>query len=669
MAASPLQEAPPAILVPQEPAAPAKLEPEKFVCARAHEPQSVPREELDELMRKELSGDGGPQRLLQDLFPATKKKMFADIIRQMVPPGVDTDYFDRHMVPAVQELRAPGEGVQVVELLCLGYDTCCSLKPMVATHKALQLWGEYLVDGFITHDNPLLITQPQELCAAPGSPATCMDNWCHEADNQAMSIFSLGYVKGLARSVTALAVIAVSYKHNIDLQGTHPKLWESLRRVYIVKELGTENTLHVLMRAAKLSVRGSIRKPFNCLEWTICMRKLKNEIDDTSIITRWNSLASSEHKLHGRKHQSVACLLKLPDSVLERYLTHVQDHGWDHTCWNEDVLGEKRIHVGFKHGANTAAWSRRTIVSEASELMMIEHCEKLWEDTPGVLRRKFTKDMVINVSAVAAFIESCVQDLRAMGLDPASVEKSRAPFLQNDLNFTLEVQKAMQDKSPDFCVDSILYFKGLIQNYQDSTVADASSKKGRLISDALIIERKRFDIDMEAVTCDLHLVHMFRRKLEDREAHLYHTKLSWRSQRQQQARDIASQVLKKSCYFFTSEDKPAQIMKHIQEWHKKMANQVMLKNAKDLHFLVVMNWIAPSTIPSEHQRLHAMLTSLILNTVDPSDNLGVLIMPQWTYQRGQLYKQESLCLQNLANKKPELGPQICDHPRCPDGQA
>ncbi len=55
-----------------------------------------------------------------------------------------------------------------------------------------------------------------------------MNNWRHEADNPAMSIFSLGFVKGLSRSVAALAVVAVAYKHNIDLQGTHPILGRAL---------------------------------------------------------------------------------------------------------------------------------------------------------------------------------------------------------------------------------------------------------------------------------------------------------------------------------------------------------------------------------------------------------------------------------------------------------
>ncbi len=85
-----------------------------------------------------------------------------------------------------------------------------------------------------------------------------------------------------------------------------------------------------------------------------------------------------------------------------------------------------------------------------------------------------------------------------------------------------------------------------------------------------------------------------------------------------------------------------------------MVNNLMLKTAKDLHFLVMVNWIATSTIPAENQRLHATLTSLILNSVEASDHLGVLSMPQWTYMKRQLYKQESLCLQSLANNNLNL---------------
>ena len=112
--------------------------------------------------------------------------------------------------------------------------------------------------------------------------------------------------------------------------------------------------------------------------------------------------------------------------------------------------------------------ARRTTVTEASEKLMAQHCYCVFEGM--FARRKFTKDFVVNISALAAFVDSCVEDLRGLGLSLAAseVEAAVMPFVQNDMNFMLEISSAQQEKKVDFKVTDISYYKQMVQVFADA---------------------------------------------------------------------------------------------------------------------------------------------------------------------------------------------------------
>ena len=252
----------------------------------------------DELERKmeEIFDTTCPDIYLRQLYDTPEKlKSFAIYLRSALPPRADINYYHKKNIPVAPVDRRPGEGVYCVELLCCGFAQECSLKPSVSTKVAKQLIGEYAKDGFITVDEPLRITQPVNLNANAGSELSCMPDWAHTDENPAMSIFSLGYVKGMARTTTALAWMAFCHQQNIDISLTNPTLYESLRMVYVLHEEGSEDKVTALINAAKLSTRGSIRKPYNVLEWTASLLVLKGENqEEDKIIKHWNRVCSCD---------------------------------------------------------------------------------------------------------------------------------------------------------------------------------------------------------------------------------------------------------------------------------------------------------------------------------------------------------------------------------------
>jgi hypothetical protein len=355
---------------------------------------SLDSDQFGAVLSKELETAGSPALWLQNHYTPDQRMNFALALRAMLPLQDDIEYFDRKDIPSVPEERRPGVGVTSVELLTCGFDKCCSFKPGVSKAVAKQLLGEYLVDGFVTADDPLRIRQPVDLRPTPGAAETTMSNWLNLPEDLPTSIFSLAYIKGMARSSMALFVAGVCLEKNIDLKASNLTLWNSLRVVWVVHE-AVGSDINVVMRSAKLSVRGSIRRPYNCIEWAVCLRHLKKYSEESSVVKTWNKQASSDQKLQGRKYSAVNMMLTLSTEILDAYINDVQSWGWENTWMHEDALGEKKLHVGAQHGCHTAEWGRRLRVTVNSELLMIKHCNGRHVETPATLRKKIPKESII----------------------------------------------------------------------------------------------------------------------------------------------------------------------------------------------------------------------------------------------------------------------------------
>ena len=420
--------------------------------------------------------------------------------------------------------------------------------------------------------------------------------------------------------------------------------------MHVKLDANTESKKDQLLRAAKLSIRGSIRKPYNCIEWASILRLLEKteKIDGSNLIKHWNTVSAGEHKLQGRKYTCVNALLKLSEDLLQAYLTHVQEMGFDGCAWTEEVLAERKIHVGHRHGSNTTAWSRRTLVTERSEYWMILFCQAMYLDAPRETRRKLSKDTVIDASCTAAFLDSCMDDLRSAGVtEQLHLEAAITPFLNNDVGFLLELNCAMAEKKPTFAVTEISSFKKIIAAATSST-ASSLSAAGRPTTDASMLAKKQFELDVETLNVDAEVVCMFAKKLEDQELHLYHTKLQHVEQRESKATKMAESICKSHTQIVFS-DKAVDVLQSYELWEKNMMREGLMKDPQQVNCIVVLNWVAMNLYSGGQLAQHSHLSSIFLSQSN-RDHLGVVIMPQWTYSSGQLFKQEQQCFQLLSNR-------------------
>jgi len=75
----------------------------------------------------------------------------------------------------------------------------------------------------------------------------------------------------------------------------------------------------------------------------------------------------------------------------------------------------------------------------------------------------------------------------------------------------------------------------------------------------------------------------------------------------------------------------------------------LMTDPQQVNCIVVLNWVAMNLYSGVQLAQHSHLSSIFLSQSN-RDHLGVVIMPQWTYSSGQLFKQEQQAFQLLSNK-------------------
>ena len=92
-----------------------------------------------------------------------------------------------------------------VRLVCLGFDKTCSLKPPPGRHLFGLIVEQILLDGFVSSSEPVLVSQSRTMDAD-------LPQFCD------LGTFSLGYIKGMARVSSLMAVLRKVFKDDVDLQ-------------------------------------------------------------------------------------------------------------------------------------------------------------------------------------------------------------------------------------------------------------------------------------------------------------------------------------------------------------------------------------------------------------------------------------------------------------------
>ena len=227
-------------------------------------------------------------------------------------PELDNVYYSHKGLDPVQEGDEGTATGSIVHVAALGFDEACSVKPPCGSDLCGKLQAQYVVEGFVTSSQPLLVTHTPD---QPFPPSGLQAPWgC--ATVECIAPFSLGYVKGYARSASLLMLL-----HRImqlGLQGELSELFRASVRQIHVHKAACASKVDEALANMKLSARGSLRQANNTIQTVLMLQKLfqVGGLTDASVfIKRWNTMSSRAFQISGRRATALKLLFDVCPKV------------------------------------------------------------------------------------------------------------------------------------------------------------------------------------------------------------------------------------------------------------------------------------------------------------------------------------------------------------------
>ena len=151
----------------------------------------------------------------------------------------------------------------------------------------LDLVPFILVDGFLSHRQAVLVTQPRGLMDPTVSGTVCP--------------WSLAYFKGQTRCLTLLAVLQIFWDDGCaseTIDSHFPKFLASVAAVAVYHVPQTSLVSNILVNA-RLSAREGVRKAWSIAQWAAALMNLQSKrgsVDVNGCIQRWHSTAHGPYR-------------------------------------------------------------------------------------------------------------------------------------------------------------------------------------------------------------------------------------------------------------------------------------------------------------------------------------------------------------------------------------
>ena len=153
-----------------------------------------------------------------------------------------------------------------LHLTKFGWADYCPLKTPAGTDTFERIIGEVLQDGVVTAGEPLLVVQTRAPASYEGLPS-------FGSSTYPLPTCSRAYVKGMARISSIISLLYWRWEQNFNLREPHPKLYDSVRAVY-VHHIEKHSKVEEALSNMKLSARGNIRKATNVIQIAMIVKNL-----------------------------------------------------------------------------------------------------------------------------------------------------------------------------------------------------------------------------------------------------------------------------------------------------------------------------------------------------------------------------------------------------------
>ena len=304
-------------------------------------------DQMQAAMQRLVKEWGGPAQYLQaHLNGIPAKNEFARWLFKTFPLADDT-LFQNHMnIDAVDDETRTSKAALCYHVAALGYDEKCSIRPPPEAVTCLLLADQYLVDGFITSSDPLLILPKPEL----GVDTDLVRLWVPPAGESVLGVQTVGYLKGMARTTTLLSMLHLVMIDDLPLATLNPKLFSSVLRIR-AHFMPQRSRVDEALKNMKISTRGSIRKGPNLFTIVGIINNLSTVgyTDYPAFMKSWNAQSGKSFEVKGQKAVSLKLILEMmPTSVLEMIMRHISKLGFVNSCISDDNMSSKKTYPGYQ---------------------------------------------------------------------------------------------------------------------------------------------------------------------------------------------------------------------------------------------------------------------------------------------------------------------------------
>ena len=574
---------------------------------------------------------GGVQQYLQhELETETAKANFLAYLDTMLPESPSMAYTVSHPIPHTTDGQEHMSLPHALKLKYIAFHSGASLQPAPEVSGSKKLLHRVITEGFITSSEPLLITTTKlGVTEGPIVP------------------FSLHCVKGMCRALTMMAYILWCQHNRSDRIDAHVL---ATCNVIYARNLKFSDAGSEIIYAYKLAHRATVRRAPHLLAWVHTLKKLQTHtsVTPTEMIRRWNATAVKEEKLTGQKQVVLKQVLSMPPSVLAPIADCVSQLGWENSWCSNDNLSSKKWMVGATFKSQrcppSSPWATWGLVTQKCLALAANN---LWSRTLHQSgKAKPTKQMVESI------LEACTLALHLFE-ESARNHSSLQPYLESDFldkvskadpTIEIELQTAIAQKDDNYTVRDNPTVACILNSHASLLGITPRCDDASLSHDADALDDAAFALLMQQTAYEQKTVRVWYSKMRAHEAAFHHQAAAWKNTIFKQNSEFACEHLKKKTivHSFPETHPGAFAMTKYKDLTKRLMQQLKI-TANELVTIAVVNWTAPSLIPSHVQSAQIALMGSIL-AENASSNVCLALMPTHSYKGYKLYEADyALC--------------------------
>ncbi|CAE7275539.1 unnamed protein product [Symbiodinium sp. CCMP2592] len=581
-------------------------------------------------------GCGNPGKLLREFFASdTARAEFGAWLDEQIGEDAAVAYTkcaaDWKQVSISREDEAQP---MFLPASLFAYDNCSTAGP-VMLHKSKLMAEHILKDGFVSHSEPLFVLPP--------------DKDCIPAATGILPKFSVTYVKGQSRMVTALAILAVMKRDGMELREAAPLLWKSLQRIQC-KSIECSDAQEQLHRfyGFKISSRGSLREAPTAVTWVHALLNLQKtgRYDCQNVLTAWNSRSVKADQVTGGKYMSVKNLLDLPDKARGVVMDTASRLGFKSCPFSDDNLSSKKLVPGFLFRCppklKNSKWPKMSTVTAESTALCLESAVSSFEASP--LRKRLSKSDLEERLEMCTLAVGLRDDLvqSVAGIEGLLAEKWMSRVRKGDGVIEMELCTALRNKTETFGPRDIPSLSKLIDqcsNKSAGLAADSTATAESLDLAARDLAKKQFECLLSETKHDQQVFEIYLQNRANHTVNVQGIAVQYQKKLSDEARAAVEKWWDKHVTtYIWAEDEAAAGMQLL--WQYKQSKQDLLKVT-----VSVQNLISPCLVSAAHLSAQMQVVQHVL--AEDARNLGLVLLPVFSHKKNGRYAEEELIMKEL----------------------